>query len=30
MDAVFIIIIVGLYAATHWLIWAVGKLGDRE
>jgi hypothetical protein len=30
MDAVFIVIIVALYAATHWLIWAVSKLGDKE
>jgi hypothetical protein len=30
MDAAFILIIVALYAATHWLIWAVAKLGDKE
>jgi hypothetical protein len=30
MDAVFIVIIVALYATTHWLIWAVSKLGDKE
>jgi hypothetical protein len=30
MDAVFIVIIVALYAATHWLIWAVSKLGGKE
>ena len=29
MAAVFVVIIVLLYAATHWLIWAVGKLGDK-
>jgi len=30
MDAVFIVIIVALYAATHWLICGVAKLGDKE
>jgi hypothetical protein len=30
MDAVFIVAILALYAATHWLIWAVAKLGDKE
>jgi hypothetical protein len=30
MDAVFIVIIVALYAATRWLIWAVAKLGDKQ
>jgi hypothetical protein len=29
MAAVFVVIIVLLYAATHWLIWAIAKLGDR-
>lgn len=29
MDAVFILIIVALYAGTHWLIWAVHKLEDK-
>jgi len=30
MDAMFIVIIVALYVSTHWLIWAVSKLGDKE
>jgi hypothetical protein len=27
LDLVFILIIVVLYAATHWLIWALSRLG---
>ena len=27
MDLIFILIIVALYAATHWLIWALSRLG---
>jgi hypothetical protein len=30
MDAVFILIIVGLYATTHWLAAAVSRLGGVE
>ena len=30
MDAIFILIIVGLYAATHWVTRAVSKLGSVE
>jgi len=30
MDTVFILIIVGLYAATHLVAWAVAKLGSVE
>jgi hypothetical protein len=30
MDIVFILIIVALYAATHWLIWALSRLGGVE
>ena len=30
VDLVFILIIVGLYAATHWLIWALSRLGGVE
>jgi hypothetical protein len=30
MDAVFILIIVGLYAMTHWLAVAVARLGGVE
>jgi hypothetical protein len=27
MDVIFILIIVALYASTHWLIWALSRLG---
>jgi len=27
VDIVFLLIIVALYAATHWLIWALSRLG---
>jgi hypothetical protein len=30
MDIAFILIIVGLYAATHWLTWALSRLGGVE
>jgi hypothetical protein len=30
MDIVFILLIMGLYAATHWLVMAVSRLGDVE
>lgn len=30
MDAVFLAIIVVLYAVTHWLVKAVGRLGAGE
>lgn len=30
MDIVFILIIVALYATTHWLIWALSRLGGVE
>ncbi len=30
MDLIYILILVGLYAATHWLIWALSRLGGVE
>ena len=30
MDAVFLLLITALYALTHWLIWAISKLGERS
>jgi hypothetical protein len=30
MDLVFILIIIALYAATHWLIWVLSRLGGVE
>ncbi|MDB6107261.1 MAG: hypothetical protein JWO52_8225 [Gammaproteobacteria bacterium] len=30
MDIVFILIIVALYASTHWLIWSLSRLGGVE
>lgn len=30
MDAIFILIVIGLYVATHWLIAAVAHLGGVE
>jgi len=30
MDAIFILIIIGLYLATHWLASAVSRLGGVE
>jgi hypothetical protein len=30
MDAVFVVIIIGLYAVTHWVAWAISRLGGVE
>lgn len=30
MDLIFILIIVALYAATHWLAWALSRLGGVQ
>jgi hypothetical protein len=30
MDAVFIAILIGLYAVTHWVAWAISRLGGVE
>jgi hypothetical protein len=30
MDALFILVIVALYAVTHWLVRAVSRLGGVE
>lgn len=30
MDVIFILIIVALYAGTHWLTWALSRLGGVE
>lgn len=30
MDFVFILIIAALYATTHFLVWAISRLGDFE
>jgi hypothetical protein len=30
VDIIFILIIVALYAGTHWLIWALSRLGGVE
>jgi hypothetical protein len=30
MDAVFIVIVVALYAVTRWLVWAVSRLRDAK
>jgi len=30
MDAIYILIIVGLYAVTHWVVHAVDRLGNIE
>lgn len=30
MDLIFILIIGVLYAATHWLTWALSRLGGAE
>ena len=29
MDIVFILVMAGLYAATHWLAWALSRLGGE-
>jgi hypothetical protein len=28
MDVAFVLIVILLYAATHWLIWAISRLGS--
>ena len=30
MDIVFILIIIALYAVTHWIGWAISRLGGGE
>ncbi len=30
MDGLFLLLIVALYAATHWLVWALSRLGSHE
>jgi hypothetical protein len=30
MDVVFVLVIIALYAITHWLIWAISRLGGVE
>jgi hypothetical protein len=30
MDVVFVLIIVALYAVTHWVTWAISRLGGLE
>ncbi len=30
MDVIFILLILGLYAVTHWLVWALSRLGGLE
>ena len=30
MDAVFIIVVIAIWAVTHWLIWAVSRIGGVE
>jgi hypothetical protein len=30
MDAVFILLIIALYAVTHWMVGAISRLGDVE
>jgi hypothetical protein len=30
MDAVYVVIIVALYAVTHWVVKAVSRLGGEE
>jgi hypothetical protein len=30
LDLIFILIIVALYAATHWLAWALSRLGGVQ
>jgi hypothetical protein len=29
MDVVFILVVVGLYAATHGLVWAIGRMREE-
>jgi hypothetical protein len=30
VDIVFLLVIAALYAVTHWIIWAIARLGDLE
>jgi hypothetical protein len=30
MDIVFILVIAGLYAASHWVSWAIARLGSES
>jgi hypothetical protein len=30
MDFVFVMIILAVYAATHWLVWALARLGGGK
>ena len=30
MDILFLLILATLYAVTHWIVWAIGRLGDIE
>jgi hypothetical protein len=30
MDIVFILVIVGLYAVSHWVAWAIARLGGES
>jgi hypothetical protein len=29
VDIVFILVIAGLYAVSHWIAWAISRLGDE-
>jgi hypothetical protein len=30
LDGLFILLIAGLYAVTHWLVWVLSRLGGIE
>jgi hypothetical protein len=30
IDTVFVLLIAGLYAATHWMVWLLSRLGAAE
>jgi hypothetical protein len=30
VDAIFIIAVVALYAVTHWIAWALSRMGNVE
>jgi hypothetical protein len=30
MDVVFVLTVIALYAVTHWLVWAVDRLGSPQ
>jgi hypothetical protein len=30
MDIVFVVVILALYATTHWVTWAISRLGSGE